>query len=68
MNPRQNLYPILDSSLATPLADQPIQINGMTVEFDQQVSLFPVEVVVQKLKHGYRALQRARGSGRRARS
>ena len=43
---RQNLYPVHASSLVAAFAEEPVEIDGMKVEFDEKVSLLPVSVEV----------------------
>jgi hypothetical protein len=64
---RHSLFPMdLPARLAGSFADQPIQINGMEVEFDEKVALFPVQVEVEKVDGQYYTRPtRASGNGQR---
>ncbi len=64
---RRSLFPTnLPRRLAGAFADQPIQINGMEVEFDEKVALFPVQVEVEKRDDQYRTRPvRSSGNGER---
>lgn len=45
---RQNLFPLLSNELARSFSDEPILIDGMKLQFDEKVALYPVTVEVQK--------------------
>lgn len=46
MSERQSLYPVFSYGLPYGLADQPILIDGMKLEFDEKVALYPAAVEV----------------------
>lgn len=51
---RCSLFPArLPRGFSRGLEEQPIEINGMRVEFDEKIALFPVEVEVEKINDQY---------------
>ncbi len=56
-HPRHQLFPIMPRGHARAFENQPIQIDGMEVQFDEKVALFPVHVEVIKDGESYQVRQ-----------
>ena len=63
MSARRTVFPIAPGGLALPFEELPVTIDGMKVQFDVKVAVFPVELE----ESSEASVQRPRpgGSGRR---
>jgi hypothetical protein len=48
MSERQSLFPVLSPGMSRQLADEPVGIDGMKLEFDEKVALYPATVEVMQ--------------------
>ncbi len=65
MNARQSIFPLLPEGLHYGLSDEPVLIDGMKLEFDEKVALYPAAVEVSDDSSAARIERKSTSNGYR---